>query len=85
MGQPEKEQNIERAERAAVAVRAFAKAADMEEEANEILVSDLLCNLRHHCRFEKIDWHRCVARAHDHFDVEVDAESREYKDFSRED
>jgi hypothetical protein len=62
--------NEDRAGWANTAVTAFAEAVretDMLDEEKELVISDLLCDMMHLCDMEKIDWHRCVARAQDHY------------------
>jgi hypothetical protein len=63
--------NRNRADWASIAIDAYASAVNAADEEPELNVSDLLCDLMHYCNVEQIDWHRCVARAQDHYREEV--------------
>lgn len=43
----------------------------MDDEDNETILTDLLCDLMHLCDVERIDWSKCVALAQDHYREEV--------------
>ena len=53
------------------ALQAFQDETLMDDEDNETILTDLLCDLMHLCDVERIDWSKCVALAQDHYREEV--------------
>lgn len=43
-----------------------------EGDGPELAISDLLADLMHFCKADKIDFSRCLARAQDHFKEETE-------------
>lgn len=64
--------NADRATAGQMGLEAYAKSVNMaDEEPHEMNLTDLLADLMHFCDREQIDFHSCVARAHDHYREEV--------------
>ena len=47
---------------------------DLEHD-KETVVCDLLCDLRHLCDEEGVDWNNCLRRGMDHYESEIDPEN----------
>jgi hypothetical protein len=79
MGQNEKYDNEVRAKWADIAVKAFTDELSLHDEDKAEIISDLLCDLMHLCRFEKIDWFACVAQGQKDFNEEVEEEKYDWQ------
>lgn len=63
------EENERRADRARAALEAYAAARN--ENGDESHLRDLLADLMHYCKAERVDFNRALATAQMHFEYEA--------------